>query len=156
MTEFDTLVARIRATLDTDEQIAKAASAKDDGSTPTGEHWHWECNQCDTEIAIDPVTVLDEHVTCSACGGYGIALRSVEQYGTAFVGELPHFVVDTEELTPTDALHLARHDPARVLTTVAALREVVEWIDRELADDPTQQSVLDLLATLDQIGGDHA
>lgn len=110
-----TLIARIRARLDIDEGIALAASVGTfGGQTPTGENWHWACNECDTEAPISPVTVLDEHLTCSACGSYGLGLRSVEQYDTPSVAGLPHMVVDAEELRLADGLHCAgqhTHNP---------------------------------------------
>jgi hypothetical protein len=152
VTEFDTLVARIRATLDLDEQIAKAASGAWGGITPTGENWHWECGNCDTDIVLDPVTVLDGYVQCSNCASDSPALRSVEQYPASYVGELGHHVINTEELAPADALHLARHDPARVLTTVAALREVLDICVAELGGGRALHAAL---SALDRIGANR-
>lgn len=155
------LLARIRARLDADERIALAASVGNfGGQTPTGEHWHWVCNECDTEAPIDPVTVLDEHLTCPACGNYGLGLRSVERYPSGLQDivdrhTLPHMVVDTEELRPADGLHITRHDPARVLATVAALREVLDIIERDDSDLANSRVGHAMLSALDRIGGDH-
>lgn len=147
------LLARIRARLDTDERIALAASVGTfGGQTTTGENWHWECTNCDTEVPITPTTMLDEYLRCPACDSYGLGLRSVEQYRTPSVGDLPHMVVDDEELRPADGLHIARHDPARVLATVAALREVAEIIHDELGDSRAGHAALSALA---RIGGDR-
>lgn len=147
-----TLLARIRARLDADERIALAASVGNfGGQTPTGEHWHWECTNCDTEVLIT-ITMLDEHMRCPACDSYGLGLRSVESYDPRSVGSLPHMVVDTEELRPADGLHIARHHPARVLATVAALREVAEIIYDELGDSRAGHAAL---SALDRIGGDR-
>lgn len=156
-----TLLARIHAQLDIDEGIALAASVGNfGGQTPTGEHWHWVCNECDTEAPISPVTMLDEHLTCPACGNYGLGLRSVERYGTPTVSglphrDLPHMVIDTEELRPADGLHLIRHDPARVLATVAALREVLDLIERDDSDLANSRVGHAMLSALDRIGGNR-
>jgi uncharacterized protein DUF6221 len=156
MTDFDTLVARIRATLDTDEQIAWGASGAWGAGTPGGEHWHWVCGNCDAGIALDPVNVLDTFTLCPNCDSTSMGLRSVELYGTPTGGGLPHFVVDTEELAPADALHLARHDPVRVLTTVAALREVIEiCVAAADYDDERKYVAQATLAVLDRIGADR-
>lgn len=152
------LFARIRAHLDADEQIALAASVGNfGGSTPTGEHWRWECITFDTEVPIDPVTVLDEHLICPACGSYQLGLRSVERYDPRSVGSLPHMVVDTEELRPADGLHIARHDPARVLATVAALRKVLDIIEAGQAENwgASALALREVLTALGQVGGDH-
>jgi hypothetical protein len=120
------LVDRLRAKLDEIERVAIAASSDRDGSTPGGEHWRWECTTCDQPIPITPVTVLDEHLQCPACGYSPVALRSVEEYPTSSVGALSHFVVaGTDEQRPVDALHLQTHDPAHVLRTIQAHRKII-------------------------------
>jgi hypothetical protein len=125
------LVERLRHALDERERVAIAASGAWDSSTPTGEHWHWECTNCDTPIPITPVTVLDEMLQCPACDGWGIALRSDEQYPTSsFSGTLSHHVVSgTEEVEPVSALHIQMHDPAHVLSTIQAHRRLLGWAD---------------------------
>lgn len=150
------LLARIRARLDADERIALAASVGTfGGQTATGENWRWECTNCDTEAPITPTTMLDEYLRCPACDSYGLGLRSVEQYDTPSTGGLPHMVVDTEELRPADGLHITRHDPARVLATVAALREVLDIIERDDSDLANSRVGHAMLSALDRIGGDH-
>lgn len=127
------LVGWLRAQLDHDEQVARAASGDHHGLTPTGEHWRWECTRCDTPIPITDVTLLDEFLECPACRSVGVALRSVEEYPTESVGPLSHFVIGgAEEQRPVDAFHLALHEPARVLRQVAAHRAI---LDAYLAED---------------------
>lgn len=127
------LIEWLTAQLDADERIALAASQDRQGSTPTGEHWRWECSNCDTAIEITDVVLLDEHLMCPACDGWAVALRSVEEYPTASVGPLSHFVVSyAEEQRPVDALHIQRHDPAHVLRTIAAHRAVLAEVARVL------------------------
>lgn len=121
------LVERLRSALDERERVAIAASGAWDSSTPTGEHWHWECTNCDTPIPITPVTVLDEMLQCPACEGWGIALRSDERYPTSSIGTLQHHVVSgSEEVEPVPALHIQMHDPAHVLRTIQAHRKIVD------------------------------
>lgn len=126
------LLARIRARLDTDDRVALAASGAWGAQTTTGEHWRWSCDHCDTVITIDPVSVLDTFVQCPNCESYGLGLRSVEHYRASPYSDnsmLPHMVVSTEELAPADAMHLTRHDPARVLREVAAMRAALDVIE---------------------------
>lgn len=119
---MDELVAWLRAQLDEDEQVAQEASRRrDDGWTPTGEHWHWVEPERDQPLTLDPV--VDEHVNVDGRAD----LRSVEEYPTNMPYTLPHFVVPhTEELRTVDAMHIARWDPARVLAEVEAKRRTLD------------------------------
>lgn len=113
MTQPDTLHAQLEAEIRWRLEVARAASSSEDGSTPTGEHWRWECHNCDTPIALNPVTILDELAECPNCGSCGINIQSVEVYPSRSVGDLPHLVTHSaEEIRPVDALYLALHDPA--------------------------------------------
>lgn len=119
------LIAKLEVAISADEQWAVAASTSWDAITATGEHWHWECSHCDTDIEIEP---LDEMMRCPRCGSYGVGLRSVEEYDSRSVGMLAHLALQgTEEVSPTVAGHIIRHDPARVLHDVAAHREILKW-----------------------------
>lgn len=115
------LIEFLTARLDEDEQIAKEASRADgDSYTPTGEHWQWEDDETDEVLVLDPV--LDEYVG----DGMGVGLRSAEMYPSC-VGPLPHLVISgAEEVRTMVGLHVARHDPARVLREVAAKRAIVK------------------------------
>lgn len=131
------LVSWLRSQLDADERIARAVSTYWDGSTPTGERWRWECDNCDTPIPITPVTLLDEFLKCPNCGRVGVGLRSLEEYPTGH-GTLMHLVVKgAEEQRPVDALHIANHDPAHTLRTVAASRAILAEHDHVFGLDPS-------------------
>lgn len=122
----DDLVARLRHAWDErerqlaeDERVALEASRFDHDDrpqTPTGEHWQWVEGENDRVIPIDPVT--DEYVG-ESLGEFRVSLRSVEEYPTNMPYTLPHFVIHTAEEVPAICgLHIARHDPARVLAEV--------------------------------------
>lgn len=120
--------------LDEAERVALEASRDGESRTATGEHWHWECSNCDTPIPIDGVAVLEEFLSCPACDSCGVGLRSVEQYETRSVGELPHLVTHgAEEIRPVDALHIARWSPATVLRLVKRDRELLKKHDEAVA-----------------------
>lgn len=109
----ETLHDKIRSEVERRLAIARAASQSSDGSTPTGEHWQWECNECDTVVEITDVVLLDELVECSHCRHHQFDLRSREEYPSRSVGNLPHFAVRyVQELRPVDGLFVALHDPA--------------------------------------------
>jgi hypothetical protein len=119
------LVNFLKARLDEDEQVARAASRrKHDGWTPSGEHWQWVEPDQDQVLALDPVAE-------ECLNDYGRAdLRSVEEYPVGSgLGNLPHFVVRSEEVRTLDAMHIARWDPARVLAEVEAKRRIVDWCE---------------------------
>ena len=117
------LVARLRAAIETHMNLALEASRfMFGGQTSDGEHWQWECTNCDTPIPITPVTMLDEMLECPECQSVGVGIRSVERYmGTTLVDDaypydLPHLVThSTEEIRPVDGAHIIAHDPASVL-----------------------------------------
>jgi hypothetical protein len=116
------LVNFLRARLDEDEQVAREASRRmRDGWTPTGEHWQWVEPDRDQVLTLDPVAE-------ECLNDYGRAdLRSVEEYPVGSdLGDLPHFVVRSEEVRTLDAMHIARWDPARVLAEVEAKRRMLD------------------------------
>lgn len=121
------LVSSLSSALDKREELAKAASSDRGSSTPGGEHWQWECGDCDATLDITPITVLDELLSCPNCEGISVALRSVEEYPTSSVGLLPHFVISyASEQRPVDALFIAANDPSWVLRDCEAKRRVLE------------------------------
>jgi hypothetical protein len=123
------LIAFLRARLDEDEQVAREASRRmRDGWTPTGEHWQWVEPDRDQVLTLDPVAE-------ECLNDYGRAdLRSVEEYPVGSdLGDLPHFVVRSEEVRTLDAMHIARWDPARVLAEVEAKRRVIKLYENALA-----------------------
>lgn len=118
--------------LDEDERVAREASRGWNGSgyTEGGEHWRWEECEHDQVLTLDPVG--EEYLN----DGSQVALRSVEQYPTGNPWTLQHHVVNTEEVLTVDAMHIARHDPARVLADVEQGRQdvearlqVLDWLD---------------------------
>lgn len=123
-----TIVEFLDARYDEIEWWAVEASRRDgDGHTPTGEHWHWECNQ-DHPVSLDPLT--SEILSCAE-GDWNVSLRSDEEYPTQSVGPLPHFALPSVEEIPTVvAGHIVRHDPASVLADLASKRAILEWHKR--------------------------
>jgi hypothetical protein len=120
-----TLADRLRAALDAEEAWARAASQTREPGTPTGEHWRWECNECDTPITINPVT--DAYVECPNQCSAQVSLRSVEEYPTGMSYTLSAFLVSyAEEVPATAGMLIVRHDPASVLRMVAAHRKIVD------------------------------
>jgi hypothetical protein len=111
----DFLLARIGE----DEAVAQAAIDK---GRP-GTHWQW-VRAYDDVVVEDPA--LDD------TDEYQYSLRTVEHFPTASgVGDLPAFVIGA--VFPSESLghvHIARHDPARVLAECKAKRQVIDaaWI----------------------------
>lgn len=112
---MSTLTEFLTARLDEDEAVARAAV---DPEMP-GTHWRW-FNDDDTPSVPDPDN-SGEYLT------WPTSLRTVEEFPTCYVGDLPAFLIATAEEVRTGAgLHIARHDPARVLAEVEAKRRIVE------------------------------
>jgi hypothetical protein len=124
------LIAFVEARLTEDELWAKAASAgrdPDNGTVEGGIHWTWASGDQWDPVVPDP---LEPYM-----GGYEgqwsqpVVLRSVEEWQLSWGGPtntLPLKIAESEELRTADGAHIVRHDPARVLRDVAALRSVVE------------------------------
>jgi hypothetical protein len=119
-------IDRLRAAIDETAAWAVAASQTSEPGTPTGEHWRWECCECDTVIEPDPV--VDEFVECPVCGSVGVSLRSEERYQLSWdVRGLPSFPGGSaEEVKAAAAVHIVRHDPAKVLRRCAVDRKLVD------------------------------
>lgn len=118
---MDALIEFLRARLDEDEEIARAASGRREGQASDGEHWRWEYVHDDKPIDLDEADEIGV--------AFGVSLRSVELYSVySGVGDLPHFVVQADEQEVRAARHIARHDPARVLAEVEAKRFLIAEI----------------------------
>lgn len=65
---------------------------------------------------------------------------SLDEHGDGIVWAEGLNVV-ADRLYPDDAKHIARWDPARVLAEVDAKRQRIDWIEGELADDSTDETV---------------
>jgi len=128
MTEQTTtvdLAAWLTRIWDEEEQIALEASRHDEEPLVVGgEHWLWACDEHDEVVVPDPLT--QEFVECPQGGWARVSLRSVEQYPyRAIPGTGPSIHLHTEELPPSIALHISRHDPASVLARIAADRKIL-------------------------------
>jgi uncharacterized protein DUF6221 len=127
----DDLVAFLKARLDEDEHAARAAcGTRGHLGADTGEHWRWEHAHhldplVDTPVDIEADTAADNEFIGD---GRQVDLRSIEEYPfRALPGSGPHVALTgTEEVAPGVALHVARHDPARVLRGVEAKRRIVQ------------------------------
>lgn len=104
------------------------AWARSGGRAAGGEHWVWQCSECDTDITPDPSR--EEFLQCPRCESWRVAVRSRETYPTDSVGPLPTFVISyAEEQRSEAAGHVVRWDPARVLAECAAKRRIIEEHD---------------------------
>lgn len=120
---YDQLLVRLRAIVSYRQGLAIEASINSRGSTPTGEHWRWQCASCDLLVDWGPD---QEFLECRACGCVGVDIRSVEQYPDD-TGPLPHFVTNSaEEIRPIDAILLLTNEPAAVLRHCARDLKVLE------------------------------
>lgn len=113
LTEF--LLARIAE----DEAVARGAV---DPERP-GTHWHW-IDAGENGGPAEPDAGTDgEYLDMDA----SLWLCTVEEFPTRSVGPLPAVAIShAEEVKTGAALHIARHDPARVLAECEAKRRIVE------------------------------
>jgi hypothetical protein len=134
----DDLVTWLRAQIHYDEQMALAASGRDEERPGEfAERWQWvHTGGPNPEYSgyafVDQPVDLERWKDEVYVGGngpseaYRVSLRSLEQYPSSS-GSLPHFVIgETEELEVATARHIAEHDPARVLREVEAKRQIVD------------------------------
>lgn len=150
---MDDLIAFLRARLDEDEAVAREASRfqhDDRPMTPGGEHWHWVEPDGDQVLTLDPVQ--DEYLN----DGGRAALHSVEEYPTGNPWTLPHMVLPYgEEVRTTDAMHIARWDPARVLAEVEAKREILDeyllWAEDDSRDYDQSRTAVERSAALEVV-----
>lgn len=133
--------AFLTARLDELEALALAASGKD-GAATEGEHWQWVYSDRDHGDSYGREGLVsfreDDPVEFELWREYiapAVSLRSVEEYPSTYVGELPHFVVCcTDDQEPRTARHIAYHDPAHVIADVAAKRTILDLYWREHAE----------------------
>ena len=133
LTEF--LLARISD----DEAVARAAIDPD----RPGTHWEWARYE-------DDVTLMS-----SDLGDGRVYLRSVEEFTTSpGGGNLPAFVLSYVEPDESRSLpHIARHDPARVLSECEAKRRIVEYATNQHTGGIEFDPILEMLASTN---ADHA
>jgi hypothetical protein len=105
------IVDFLNARLAEDEAVAQAAIDPD----RPGANWEW--------IDPDDDTAADFEDGSLVVG----SLRTVEDFPTrSGVGDLPAFIIHTaEDVMEGAAVHIVRHDPARVLREVEAKRAVI-------------------------------
>lgn len=114
------IAAFVEARAAEDETWAHEASLLDEdaGYVPGGVHWHWT-DSYGNALRLDPATMA-----YVGQGVEGVILESVETRQTRSVGELPQLAIQgAYEVAVPIGVHIARHDPARVLRDVAAIRE---------------------------------
>jgi hypothetical protein len=142
---MDDLVQWLRAQLDEDERIARAASGGtvvgESGSwkpTPGGDEWEASRTDCDEDellVALRPGLPRPPQVMSGLWGAVVSFRPEFEDPGVS--SPLPQFQ------------HAARHDPARVLREVDAKRRILdayENYDREAPELDVPDSVVRLLA----------
>jgi hypothetical protein len=131
-----TLVEFLTARLDEDEQWALAASAPyryavGNPSVPEGGvHWTWVVGENWTPVTPNPAE--DEFVQIG--DSWSCNLATVEEWRSEVGNWMMRrtYAGTIEEMDPSAAGHIARHDPARVLREVAAKRKIVEQYERSL------------------------
>jgi len=117
-----------------DEQIARAACARDD----VAEHWQWVVSTAIDQVVHD---VGREDADQAEC----LSLCSVETHPTEFDGPLPTFALRHVNDHTVALPHIARHDPARVIAECETKRRVVQlcrdaselddWVTTALAEE---------------------
>jgi hypothetical protein len=130
------LITWLRSALDEQEAWARAASRAyrfaDEGSRPPegGVHWRWVAGDNWETVTADPA--LDEFV---APAGHNCWLATVEEWpvthhfesGKSHTRMMPATYSDSiVEMDAAAGGHIIRNDPAHVLRTVAAHREILD------------------------------
>ncbi len=129
------LIEFLTERLNEDEQWALAASAPYRyavGNPPVpegGVHWTWVVGENWTPVTPDPVT--DEFIEND--GEWSCNLATVEEWQSGVGNWMMRrsYAGTIQEMDPSAAGHIARHDPARALRQVEAGRRVVEAYESE-------------------------
>lgn len=133
----DDVVARLRAGLDEDERAARAAiGVRGHETGAVRQHWLWARSE-DGVVLTDgssPVDLQYQYPLEEEPRGLiedQAWLRTAEEYPSRVDGwMLPDFISQSvTEPTAGGAQHIARHDPARVLAQVEAIRKVIAAYD---------------------------
>lgn len=135
---IENLIVWLQAQLDEDEQWAKAASAPyrhaDAGGTaPTaGVHWQWVAGESWEPVTPDPVVA---ELVEGPGRSWDVNLATVETWpvttviddGRSYTREARRtYAYAISEMDASAAGHIVRHDPARVLAKVAAIRSIID------------------------------
>lgn len=127
----------VREQVDYDERVARGAI---DQRRP-GQRWHWVGSDTDTPVAPGSIReVVDGDP------GESVSLRTVEEFPTNSVGDLPAFIIYEVDDLPDDAEwaldHIALWDPARVLSECQSKRLLLMLVfSEELVGDAADQVV---------------
>lgn len=131
------LIARLRAAIAEDEQWALACNRpyehadKGAAAPATGVHWRWVTGENWDTVQPDPVTM---DFVEGPDGSWRANLATVEEWPstTRLHGDNVHSTLmprtyssGIEEMDPSAAGHIIRHDPARVLRRVRWHRELL-------------------------------
>ncbi len=125
---MDDLIAFLKARLDEDEQWALAASRPPSyadgvpGVPEAGVRWQWVERPNWEPTRPDPV--VQEFV---AEPGMNCTLVSVETWPVGSRMMRRRFATEIVEMDSAAAGHIVRHDPARVLREVAAMRQLLDF-----------------------------
>ncbi|MGA4896730.1 DUF6221 family protein [Streptomyces griseoincarnatus] len=145
---MDELVQWLRAQLDEDERIARAAS----GATVEGEPGSWHPSSHGDEWEPLRGEDGDEELLVALRPGLPRPPEVMTGYWGAVFSHQPD-AADLDADSPMPSFeHAARHDPARVLREVAAKRQIIERCTRVqgllLDDFSAERLVDDVLALL--------
>jgi hypothetical protein len=124
-------LAFARARLDDDEQVARTAAAANPGAPAT----HWSAEQVD-------------YRSDSGVRGTAWAIRPEWVRGVTIA-------ISPADVQPRFTTHIARHDPARVLREAAFHHALLNEIERDLADDETDDMANQRLKEFCGIYSDH-
>ncbi|GAB3994624.1 hypothetical protein GCM10029992_09660 [Glycomyces albus] len=129
-----TIIDFIKARLDEDELWARSCSAppEEEGPEfPEGVHWRWIKGPEQTTVRLPTDTEESEWLTAVAPGSL-VWLATEETWARKDdeeEEELPGTYSEGIHLLDVDAaVHIVRHDPARVLAEVAAKRAVLDLV----------------------------
>jgi Family of unknown function (DUF6221) len=153
----DELAEFILARIAEVEQMARDASGRrPNDMNPTGDHWQWESTEMDQPINLDNTAEFANQLYVRNPDGGDFTLRSVEEYPTGTVGDLPVFVIDaTGDLHPGPARHIAYWDPARVLAKCKADRLVVLALALMALQEPISGARVIALKSLGALAWEH-
>jgi hypothetical protein len=126
------LIEFLKTRLDEDEQWALAASAPYRyaiGNPPVpegGVHWTWVVGENWEPVTPNPA----EEEFVSIGDGWSCNLATVEEWQSVNGNWMMRrtYAGHIEEMDPSAAGHIARHDPARVLREVAAKRQLLQEV----------------------------
>lgn len=147
-----TLIEFLNARLDEDAQWALTASAPYGyavGNPPVpegGVHWTWVVGENWEPVTPDPA--VDEFLSIG--DDWSCNLATVEQWQSVNGKWMMRrtYAGTIQEMDPSAAGHIARHDPARVLREVAAKRQIIaNEQDRVIEEGPLPERMRDSIET---------